>query len=75
MWSPPFTQEPVEKIRKAQWTVENTRETQKVVDELVDQYAAAMKVFGHRNSLCYALKMAVLRFKQLDPAVTFPEFT
>lgn len=69
MWSAPQRQEPIEKIRKAQWTVENTRQTQGVVDQLGKVFAA-LKVLGLDDTyMGRTVTRAVERFKALDPRI------
>lgn len=69
MHGPPDHREPVEKIRKAQWTVENTRATQRVVDELVAVRDACESLFGRSSRAVQAFEVAIVRLIQLDPKV------
>lgn len=70
MYGPTYEPEPIEKIRKAQWTVENTRATQAVVDTLIAVRAGIKIVLGgHGGNVERALTQAIDRFKQLDPGV------
>ncbi len=65
------TPEPIEKIRKAQWTVENTRATQASVDGL-NHLREAMRLLGLKGSALDAVTNAMKRFKVLDPKVRLP---
>lgn len=66
------TPAPIEKIRKAQWTVENTRRTQGIVDEL-QRARDALEWFGLKKSpVDSRMKLAMERFKELDPKVRLP---
>lgn len=69
MWSAPHRQEPIEKIRKAQWTAENTARTQAVVDELVAHRKAFAHLFGSNSYLLSAIDAMLHRVSQLDAAV------
>lgn len=68
MWSPHQTPEPVEKIRKARWSIQNTANTQAVVDELEIERKALRRVTGN-SKVVEAMTTAVKRFCELDPAV------
>jgi hypothetical protein len=70
MWGPHFEPEPIEKIRKAQWSAENTAETQRVVDRLVTLREAMRVTSGDKTPAISALSAAIERFKQLDRNVT-----
>lgn len=69
----------VEKVRKPQWTVENTRKTQSVVDELiVARDAIRVLISGHTfgefgagrdSGVSGSIDRAIKRFKVLDPGV------
>lgn len=65
------TPEPIEKIRKPQWTVENTRATQAVVDRLCAVRSALRVIAGDRDigGVVHAINLAVARFEKLDPKV------
>lgn len=63
----PFSKPEVEKIRKPQWTEENTRKTQAVIDEMKATREAVICVNGHNNGIVYALNRAIKRFLALDP--------
>jgi hypothetical protein len=65
MYGPRDAPEPIEKIRKAQWTVENTRATQVVVDRLII-HAAALRNLGLNDAV---VQCAIHRFAALDPKV------
>lgn len=69
MWSSPQEQEPIEKIRKAQWTAENTDRTQAVVNDLLLAYDWARFAGRADSTLCICLRDALRRLKQLDPGV------
>lgn len=68
MWSLGSTPEPIEKIRKASWTVENTRKTQNVVNELTAARIALKRVVGN-SYVVDAIDAAIVRFRQLDKGV------
>lgn len=73
MWAPHQTPEPVEKIKKAQWSEENTRITQDVVNKLEQTWKANNHVTGIQNTDAnISIEMAMKRFKQLDPKVRLP---
>ncbi len=74
MYSPRDEPPAIEKIRKPQWTVENTRATQAVVDELVRVGDAIRTVIGRPSTglsspTMDAIEGAITRFMQLDPKV------
>jgi hypothetical protein len=69
MYSPHQTPEPIEKIRKAQWTVENTRHTQAVVDRLIMSRIALKAVGNEKSEVSAAISAAIARFQELDPKV------
>lgn len=79
MYSPIDTPPPVEKIHKAQWTVENTRTTQAIVDRLALQIRSLDVLFAAKHSpgrfggTREALRDAMHRFQQLDPKIEIPE--
>lgn len=68
MWSP-IKQEAVEKIRKAQWSVENTRATQAIVNKLVTVREALKVLTGCNGPIPLVLDEVVARFIALDPKV------
>lgn len=68
MWSPHSEPEPIEKIRKAQWTVENTRKTQQVVNGLVQASRSLRNLHG-RTALVDVIELAIQRFREMDPGV------
>jgi hypothetical protein len=67
MWSPRDTPPPIEKIRKPQWTVENTRKTQAVVDSLATLREAAR--FLGQDGIVGVVDQAIERFRALDPSL------
>ena len=69
MWGPRDEPPPVERVRKAQWTVENTRKTQEVVDRLLKAKTALIVVLGKNSLAVHAMTEAVERFRVLDPNV------
>lgn len=73
MWTPPPS--PREKIRKAQWTAENTRRTQRVVDQLVQMEKGLALLNGsrQRDGVMQVLHDAANRFAELDKGVKVPE--
>lgn len=68
MWGPRSEPPAVEKIRKAQWTVENTRATQAIVNKLVT-CREALAVVGQQGYTTDAIDAAIERFKVLDAQV------
>lgn len=67
----PHLQKPdVEKIRKAQWTVENTRRTQSVVNDLKEASSALGLLTSGHSFLKTTLERAVQRFHDLDVGVS-----
>jgi hypothetical protein len=72
VYGPSYEPPPIEKVRKAQWTVENTRATQKVIDELGKLQQAVELLIGRQPAA--TIEAAIRRFKVLDPGVKFPAF-
>lgn len=72
MWSPGYTPEPIEKIRKPQWTVENTVKTQIVVNRLNDTRRAIIAVSGHNSEAVHAIQAALRRFHELGSQLVIP---
>ncbi len=68
MWAPHQTPAPVEKIRKGQWSKQNTIETQKVLSELLI-LRDAMVAIGFTYRGIDVVDRAIRRFKQLDPGL------
>lgn len=73
MTSPPITPEAAEKIRKAQWTKENTAKTQKVVNNLLILNGAIVMLFGDGSNVSRSLNQAIKRFMELDKGVELPK--
>ena len=74
MYSNPERLEPVEKIRKAQWTVENTRKTQEVIDDLCACAASLAVVTGSRQSpVLAAIRSGIERLVLMDPGAKIPD--
>lgn len=77
MWANPQNQKPIEKIRKAQWSTENTAKTQEAVDALHKIDVAVDEIFGHQQQFALnvqaKLRFAMERFRQLDGGVVLPE--
>lgn len=69
MWSQPQKQEPIEKIRKAQWTAENTAKTQAAVDELLQMHSWLVFSGDKNSAMCRGLVLAIQRFKQMDQTI------
>lgn len=72
MWGPTYEPEPIEKIRKPQWTVENTRHTQEVVTQLrvaVDAYQRTLGTQSNMPFVVRAMREAIERLCALDPRV------
>lgn len=72
MWSPRITTEAAEKIRKAQWTKENTAKTQAIVDRL-EHIRKCMKDVSGESNAQVTIKDAIKRFAQMDKGVKVPE--
>ena len=64
----PYSKPDVEKIRKAQWTVENTLQTQAVHDRLKRRAIAMNSSFGP-TPVADDIVVAMRRFRELDPGV------
>lgn len=73
MWNIGDTPPAIEKIRKPQWTAENTAKTQKAVNRLHVGAKALEMVFGGNCPAVYDMRQAIDRFVQLDPGVKVPE--
>jgi hypothetical protein len=71
MWANPQHQKPIEKIRKAQWTPENTAQTQIVVDRL-DWVYGVLEGIGAETA-AKDVRAAMERFRLLDGGVVLPE--
>lgn len=69
MTSPPYQKPEIEKIRKAQWSKENTAKTQAVVGKLSEAYEYMVFMGHERSKMAVAVKEAIERFQQLDPNV------
>lgn len=72
MWAYGETPPPIEKIRKPQWTAENTARTQAVVNHLAIGMEALQMVFGKACPAVGNMRVALKRFKELDPGVKLP---
>lgn len=64
----PYSKPDVEKIRKPQWTVENTRTTQLVHDRLQQAFDDMVRVTG-ATSITDDLRAGIERLRALDPGV------
>lgn len=71
MWGPHHEPPPIEKIRKAQWTPENTAKTQAVVNDLFALKQLVLH-FAEESRLTRVMQRAIDRFVELDREVKLP---
>lgn len=71
MYGPHYEPAPIEKIRKPQWSAENTKKTQGIVDDLyaLRQMLHAFNSTGNESEAVRMVRRAIQRLKTLDPNV------